>query len=447
MTYKIHILIIGILSFFCLEAAATDNRTVIKEVNAVSDIADILGCGKETKLPTFTISESPIVHVDYNTLHWEKKNAEGEWDAYSDAVFTEGVYRILAFWLIDGEHGTTHRLDQFWKLTVDGEEWETSQANVSSEMSLGCSLSPEMVISKQEVKLVTANCNPSIYDIVGYGKATNLPEITTDEGSIAHINKTMTRWWKQNDAEEWELFDQEVFTEGRYYLGLQVRVDGEYGASHVLAPEWVLAIGDEIWHTNQPTVGENYSSAFAHSPVILVKKEVTSVTATSDIADIIGYGNETKRPTYIMSEGSEAHVEGVEINGVNLSWWKKDSEGKWELYEGNIFTEGIYRAYAQVRANSDLYELAEGWTLTVDGNNWETGTPEIDNFGSYGEAWSPEMTVVNGAGIYDITGYYTGETEIFNLQGIIVKHSASKEDLQSLPAGIYIVNGKKIVVK
>ena len=131
MTYKIHILIIGILSFFCLEAAgATDNRTVIEEVNAVSDIADILGCGKETKLPTFTISESPIVHVDYNAVHWEKKNAEGEWDAYSDAVFTEGVYRILAFWLIDGEHGTTHRLDQFWKLTVDGEVWETSQANV-----------------------------------------------------------------------------------------------------------------------------------------------------------------------------------------------------------------------------------------------------------------------------------------------------------------------------
>lgn len=179
MTYKIHILIIGILSFFCLEAAAaTDNRTVIEEVNAVSDIADIIGCGKETKLPTFTTSESPIVHVDYNAVHWEKKNAEGEWDAYSDAVFTEGVYRILAFWLIDGEHGITHRLDQSWKLTVDGEVWETSQANVSSAMSLGCSLSPEMVISKQEVKLVKANCNPSIYDIVGYGKATNLPEIT-----------------------------------------------------------------------------------------------------------------------------------------------------------------------------------------------------------------------------------------------------------------------------
>lgn len=94
MTYKIHILIIGILSFFCLEAtAATDNRTVIKEVNAVSDIADIIGCGKETKLPTFTTNESPIVHVDYNAVHWERRmrraNGTHIQMLYSRKAFTE----------------------------------------------------------------------------------------------------------------------------------------------------------------------------------------------------------------------------------------------------------------------------------------------------------------------------------------------------------------------
>lgn len=225
-----------------------------------------------------------------------------------------------------------------------------------------------------------------------------------------------------------------------------MRVDGEYGASHVLAPEWVLAIGDEIWHTNQPTVGENYSSAFAHSPVILVKKEVTSVTATSDISDIIGLGKETKRPTYTMSEGSEMHIDGMEINGVNLFWWKKNAEDKWGIYEGNVFTEGTYRAYAQTRANNEWYVLAEDWTLTVDSEVWETETPETDNFGSYGWAWSPEI-IVGESGIQGIIADNSTKAHIYNLQGIIIKHNASEKDLHSLPAGIYIMNGKKVVVK
>ena len=51
------------------------------------------------------------------------------------------------------------------------------------------------------------------------------------------------------------------------------------------------------------------------------------------------------------------------------------------------------------------------------------------------------------AAIEDVFAETTTVADIFNLQGIIIKRNASKEDLHSLPAGIYIVNGKKIVVK
>lgn len=38
-------------------------------------------------------------------------------------------------------------------------------------------------------------------------------------------------------------------------------------------------------------------------------------------------------------------------------------------------------------------------------------------------------------------------TNIYNLQGIVVRRNATKEDLNSLPAGIYIMSGKKVIVK
>ena len=37
--------------------------------------------------------------------------------------------------------------------------------------------------------------------------------------------------------------------------------------------------------------------------------------------------------------------------------------------------------------------------------------------------------------------------DVYNLQGILVKHNATAEDIQSLSAGIYIISGKKVLVK
>ena len=37
--------------------------------------------------------------------------------------------------------------------------------------------------------------------------------------------------------------------------------------------------------------------------------------------------------------------------------------------------------------------------------------------------------------------------DVYNLQGILVKHNATAEDIHSLSAGIYIISGKKVLVK
>lgn len=51
------------------------------------------------------------------------------------------------------------------------------------------------------------------------------------------------------------------------------------------------------------------------------------------------------------------------------------------------------------------------------------------------------------AGIDDVNADTFGHVDVYNLQGILVKRNISREDLKYLPTGIYIVAGKKILVK
>ena len=53
-------------------------------------------------------------------------------------------------------------------------------------------------------------------------------------------------------------------------------------------------------------------------------------------------------------------------------------------------------------------------------------------------------------GVNDILEGENGEAvslEVYNLQGIRVLSNASAADVRNLPAGIYIVNGKKVAIK
>ena len=50
------------------------------------------------------------------------------------------------------------------------------------------------------------------------------------------------------------------------------------------------------------------------------------------------------------------------------------------------------------------------------------------------------------AGIVDGPATETSLHHVYNVQGALVKANASKADMNNLPAGIYFVNGKKIVI-
>lgn len=66
--------------------------------------------------------------------------------------------------------------------------------------------------------------------------------------------------------------------------------------------------------------------------------EIATVTATSNIADILGVDKEPKRPDFTIttSEGAKPYISVAR-------WMKKTEADEWVNYDETTFTPGIYR--------------------------------------------------------------------------------------------------------
>ena len=122
---------------------------------------------------------------------------------------------------------------------------------------------------------------------------------------------------------------------------------------------------------------------------------VSTITATSNIDDIIGFGKSVKSPSFNIKEDVPAKIETVYD-------WEKKTATSWEDYSGTAFTEGTYRYVTQIRiegTGATTHVLDKnGITVTVNGKKWDNSIPEI--YDTYSFAWveSEEYTVVAPAG-------------------------------------------------
>lgn len=143
---------------------------------------------------------------------------------------------------------------------------------------------------------------------------------------------------------------------------------------------------------------------------------VSTITANSNIDDIIGFGNRVVRPSFNIVEGSQAKIETVYD-------WEKKTATSWEDYSGTAFTEGTYRYVTQVRiegTGATTHVLDKnGITVTVNDVKWDSGIPDI--YDTYSFAWisSKEYTVTAPAGTpldfvkdkkWDIDSNYINQT-------------------------------------
>lgn len=237
---------------------------------------------------------------------------------------------------------------------------------------------------RTEIANVTATSN--IADIIGDDKECTRPEftITTSEGAKPYIS--MAKWMKKTEADEWVNYNETKFTPGIYRMDIQMDI---WSKTYRLATDWSLTVDGVDWETEPAHVIDDTSSyGYAHSPEFIVNKEVTAVSATSDITDIIGYAKQNKTPEFTMSEGSLAN-----IPLSMTTWQKKNEDNTWKYYDQTTFTEGTYRVRAQVRVDEEYYKLATDYTLTIDGQEWTHDTPTIRDDCSFSYGYSPEIVV------------------------------------------------------
>ena len=407
-----------------LGAKADETRTPVTDVVATCNYADIIGYAKEVKTPTFTMADGSVARIPPSMIDWQKKDGE-KWNYYSvseHSTFEEGTYRIAAQVRVDGSYGSTHVLANPWTFTVNGQAWTTDKPSVSDTYSFDWGYSPEIIVTKEAIPLKFENS--SSYEIpVNY----------------------------QNQAIK------------SYSVADGVRGGVEpYTFSKVSGPEWINVANDGVVSGTPTAIGSNSDlvvrvtdAADATAEITITVGEtamnpadrtpVTDVVATCNYADIIGYAKEVKTPTFTMADGSVARIPPSMID-----WQKKDGE-KWNYYsvsEHSTFEEGTYRIAAQVRVDGSYgstHVLANPWTFTVNGQAWTTDKPSVSDTYSFDWGYSPEI-IVEMSGICSISANETkAAVPVYNLQGIVVKRDST--DLSGLPAGIYIVDGKKISVK
>lgn len=237
---------------------------------------------------------------------------------------------------------------------------------------------------RTEIATVTATSN--IADILGVDKELKRPDftITTSEGAKPYISAA--KWMKKTKADEWVNYNETTFTPGIYRMDIQMDL---WSKTYRLATDWSLTVDGVNWETEPAhVIDETSSYGYAHSPEFIINKEVTAVSATSDIMDIIGYAKPNNTPEFTMSEGSLAYIPLTMIR-----WQKRNEDNKWNDYDQKNFTEGTYRIKAQVRVDEEYYKLATNYTLTVDGKEWTHDKPTNRDDCSFSYGYSPEIVV------------------------------------------------------
>lgn len=244
----------------------------------------------------------------------------------------------------------------------------------------------DMVAQTPHTEIATVTATSNIADILGVDKEPKRPDftITTSEGAKPYIS--VARWMKKTEADEWVKYNETTFTPGIYRMDIQMDL---WSKTYRLATAWSLTVDGVNWETEPAhVIDETSSYGNAHSPEFIINREVTAVSATSDIMDIIGYAKQKKTPKFNMSEGSLAY-----IPFSMTRWQKKNEDNTWDDYDLTIFTEGTYRVGAQVRVEAEYYKLSTDFTLTIDGQEWAHDKPTIKEDYSYSYGFSPEIVV------------------------------------------------------
>ena len=185
-----------------------------------------------------------------------------------------------------------------------------------------------------------------------------------------------------------------------------------YTFSKVSGPSWITVANDGTVSGTPTEIGANENLVIRVTDNMSTTADITlsvadillnpddravvsTVTATSNIDDIIGYGKSVESPDFTITE-----------EGVNLGThqWKKYDGSEWQWYEDSTFVAGKYIYYVQLRTDNATHVLDQnGVTLTVNGESWTeaAGSSSIGDDYSWDWFYSREYEVLGTTDITD----------------------------------------------
>lgn len=154
------------------------------------------------------------------------------------------------------------------------------------------------VLPKDREVISVIRATSNIGEILGYGKSVVKPAFTFTEGTQANFPYYMGHWYKK-EGTAWKRYEETTFTEGTYMYGNQLRVDDEYGMSHVLNKDGVsVYIDDKLCADNiKPEIYDTYSLMYVDTIDYEVVKAVNDeLVPVTDLEKV--FNDNPQEPTF-----------------------------------------------------------------------------------------------------------------------------------------------------
>ena len=125
--------------------------------------------------------------------------------------------------------------------------------------------------TRTKVSVITATSNMD--SIMKYGNMVTLPPtFNITAGSPAYFDRD-SYYWEKKDGTEWKSISLSTLTEGTYRFSIQIRIDGDYGKTHVLDKGGVSVTVDGVrWEGgSNPRVKSTYSYDWVRSKEYVIE--------------------------------------------------------------------------------------------------------------------------------------------------------------------------------
>ena len=291
---------------------------------------------------------------------------------------------------------------------------DSAADHVTKEITLRVGNTYVLPEDREVISVIRATSN--IGKNIGYGKPVFTPSFTFTEGAQANFYGPAGQWYKK-EGTDWKRYEEATFTEGTYMYSNQLRVDDEYGRTHVLNKDGVsVYIDDKLCVDNQKpdAIYDTYSYIYVgtaeHEVVKAVNDELVPVTdlekVYNETAQEPTFGGTLVRDTdfevsYAVKAGSTG---GLDINGkpVDAGTYVVTVTGK-GAYEGSFTKEFVIKKAAR----SDVPEgLIANPISCRDGSGTIDGVTTAMEYRKVGDADYTKCTSRK------ITGLAAGEYEV-----------------------------------